>query len=233
MPDAVDLFRCPSCGASNATDAEWCGQCHRRFGGGRAQADSPIAQAPSAERAQLSSMPATGVATAGPLVQTREGADPVWTCPACDHVNPLTAQACARCGSQFTSFFPNEEEKRAAKLSKNTAIGLTAVLPGVGHWAFHELPAAVARALLYVWSVGIGIMLLARPPASARALVRGVGVCFALSAIAIWLLSMLETMRLTAGDHRPLIPPKWLTWFTAGLSSLLFFGLLGAVIAAR
>lgn len=228
MPEAVDLVRCPSCGASNAADAEWCGQCLHRFGGAAVPADPRPAL-----RAGPSGVPAARTTTAGPLVQTRADGAPLWTCPACETVNALAASECTRCGSRFTSFFPNESEKRSARLSNDAAIGLTAALPGVGHWGFHEVPAAVARALLYVWSVGIAIMLLARPPASARALVRGVGVCFALSAAAIWLLSMLETMRLTAGDRRPLIPPKSLTWFTAGLSSLLFFGLLGAVIAAR
>lgn len=166
-------------------------------------------------------------------MQTRDDGDPVWTCPACDAVNPLAVANCARCGSAFTSFFPTETVSQPARVSGNAAIGLSAVLPGAGHWAFRDVPGSIARGLLYLWSVGIAVMLLARPPASARGLVRGVGVCFALSAAGIWLMSMLETLRLVAGDQRPLVPPKSLTWLTAGLSGLLFFGLVGAVIAAR
>lgn len=228
MSDVVpDLVRCPECGAANPAGATWCGQCHRRF-----EAEPPRREALSAEL-QPSIVAAAPLAAARPLVQTREGGDPVWTCPACDAVNPLEAPACARCGSAFTSFFPNEPAQQPSRVSANAATALTAVLPGAGHWAFRDAPAAIARGLLYLWSLGIAVMLLARPPMSARTLVRGVGVCFALSAAAIWLLSMLETMRLVAGDRRPLVPPKSLTWFTAGLSALLFFGLLAAVIAAR
>jgi hypothetical protein len=110
---------------------------------------------------------------------------------------------------------------------------LSAVLPGAGHWVYRDVPAALARGLLYIWSLGVGILLLARPPATGRALVRGIGVCFALSAAGLWLLAMLEVLRFREGDRRPLIPPKALTWLTAAMSALLFFGLLGAIIAAR
>jgi ribosomal protein L40E len=228
MPDAVDLVRCPDCGAANPAGAGWCGQCLRRFG-----AAGPSDAEPMIARAEPSIVTAPQRRSAGPLVQVREGEEPVWTCPACEAVNPLSAATCARCGSEFTSFFPTEPVARPARVSTNAAIGLSAALPGIGHWAFHDAPAAVARGLLYLWSLGIAVMLLARPPAAARALVRGVGACFALSAAAIWLLSMLETLRLAGGNRRPIVPPKSLTWFTAGLSVLLFFGLLAAVFAAR
>jgi len=218
MPEAIpDLVRCPSCGAGNALGALWCGQCLRRFG-----------DEPSPPAAAL-----TLAAGGRPVVQAREDGQAVWSCPACEAENPLEAGVCARCGSAFTSFFTGDEATRAPRTSARAAIAATAALPGAGHWAHHETPAAIARGLLYVWSVGISILLLARPPASARALVRGIGACFALAAAAIWLLSMLETLRLTEGDRRPLIPPKALTWFAAGLSSLLFFGLLGAIIVGR
>jgi hypothetical protein len=86
---------------------------------------------------------------------------------------------------------------------------------------------------MYVWTLGLSILLLARPPAAGRAVVRTVGVVFVLSAAGVWLVSMLETMRLAEGDERPVLPPHALTWLTAGLSVVLFFGLLGSALAGR
>jgi hypothetical protein len=40
-------------------------------------------------------------------------------------------------------------------------------------------------------------------------------------------------MRLADGDERPVLPPHALTWLSAGLSVLLFFGLLGSALAGR
>lgn len=214
MPEPLpDLLRCPSCGAGNPADAAWCGQCHRRFGSAEGE-----------EEQRLRS-PRPAVA--------KRGDDLVWTCPACDAENPIAATACGRCGSTFAHFFRAAGDAPGPRGSGRTAIALSAALPGLGHWLFRQAGPAAARALLYVWSAGIAILLLARPPVAGRALVRGVGAIFALSAAAVWLLSMLETLRLTEGDTRPLVPPKALTWFSAALSGALFFGLLGAALAGR
>ena len=219
-----DLVSCPHCGASNPFGAGWCGQCLRRFGAAE-------------DERRRNGTPATAVRTlraeAGPAVEVREGAEPVWTCPACDTENELSASACVRCGSLFTSFFAPPSAGHPPRTSAGTAVGLSALLPGAGHWVHREVGPAVARAVLYVWAVGIAVMLLGWPPRGARALVRGVGTIFALAAVGVWLVSLLETMRFGEGDRRPLIPPKVLTWFTAGLSALLFVGLLTAVFVSR
>lgn len=220
---SADLLRCPSCGAANPADAAWCGQCHQRFGAG------------------TPSNGATGEATAAdvthgafdhPSIATRNGAV-VWTCPACDGENPIEATACARCGTNFATFFAGPRAVAAPRASAGSAVWASALLPGSGHWIFRAIGPAVARAVMYVWTLGIAIMLLARPPASGRAVVRGVGAIFALAAAAVWLLSMLETLRLREGDRRPLIQPRVLTWFSAGLSLVLLFGLLGVALAGR
>lgn len=213
MPEATPgLVRCPRCGAGNPSDAEWCGQCLGRFG-------APDAQASDADAAR-------------PEV-SREGDSLTWTCPACDAVNPIEAGSCARCGSAFTSFFAQPEKPSLQPASSGRAIALSVLLPGLGHLSFGRAGAGAARGVLYVWSVGLSILLLARPPAAGRAVVRTVGVVFVLSAAGVWLISMLETMRLAEGDERPVLPPRALTWLTAALSLVLIFGLLGAALAGR
>lgn len=225
MPEATpDLLRCPDCGAGNPAGAGWCGQCLRRFD------DDDPSEARSAHPSVTSSVLAV---VGGPVVHSRDGEDPVWTCPACETENPLSSDACARCGSAFTSFFASAPAVSAPRVSPRVAVAFSALMPGAGHWSYGEIPAAITRGLLYVWSLGLSILLLARPPAAGRALVRGIGMIFALCAAAVWLLSLLEVLRYGEGDRRPLIPPKALTWVTAAMSSLLFFGLLGAIIAGR
>jgi ribosomal protein L40E len=220
MPETLpDLIRCPSCGASNPAGAGWCGQCHRRFGGPDAGERPDAGVQSDAIRPR-------------PAIRKRDDAL-VWTCPACDAENPIDATACARCGSDFAAFFREPRPAFRSGVPSGTATILTALLPGLGHWVHRARRPAVLRGLLYLWSAGIAILLLARPPTAGRAIVRGVGIIFALSAAGVWLLSMLETMRLSEGDDRPVVPPRALTWFSAALSGVLFFGLLGAAIAGR
>jgi ribosomal protein L40E len=215
MPEATPgLVRCPRCGAGNPSDAEWCGQCLARFGA------SDDATGPS------------DAAPEGPEVGVRDDAL-TWTCPACEATNPIEASACARCGSAFTSFFAQPERKTRRASSPGRAIALSATLPGLGHWSLGRAGPALSRAILYLWTLGLSILLLARPPAAGRAVVRMVGVAFVLAAAGVWLVSMLETMRLAEGDDRPVLPPHALTWLTAGLSIVLVLGLLGSALAGR
>ncbi len=220
MQDALsDLVRCPSCGASNPADSAWCGQCHTRFGAGAPSNGTSIPEAADGPFGH-------------PSIATRDGVV-VWSCPACDGENPIEATACSRCGSNFATFFAGPKTVEAPRGSTGSAVWAAALLPGAGHWIYRAAGQAVARAVMYVWTLGIAIMLLARPPASGRLVVRGVGTIFALAAAAVWLLSMLETLRMREGDRRPLIEPRVLTWFSAGLSMLLVFGLLGVALAGR
>ena len=213
MPEATPgLVRCPRCGAGNPSDAEWCGQCLERFGAPDARASDATVATPEV---------------------ARDGGSLTWTCPACEATNPIDSGACGRCGSAFTSFFAQPQKVAVRSMPSGRAVALSAVLPGLGHWALGRAGAGVARAILYVWTLGLSILLLARPPVAGRAVVRMVGIVFVLSAAGVWLVSMLETMRLGDGDERPVLPPHALTWLSAGLSVLLVLGLLGSALAGR
>ena len=164
----------------------------------------------------------------------KAGGDPTWICPACDTPNQIEATACSRCGSAFTSFLSEGREARATKpVPRGRAVALTAIVPGLGHWSMGRAGLGLARGLLYVWTLGLSLLLLIRPPAAGGAVVRLVGGLFLLAAVGVWMLAMMETMRLVEGDDRPVIPPNALTWVAAGLSVILFMGLLGAALAGR
>ncbi|MGH2783648.1 MAG: zinc ribbon domain-containing protein [Actinomycetota bacterium] len=213
MPEATPgLLRCPRCGAGNPLDARWCGQCLSRFDAPFARpADAPVALPEIA----------------------RSNGHPTWTCPACDTPNPIEATSCARCGSSFNSFLSRTQERRAPAAPSGNPVVLSAVLPGLGHRSFGQAGPAAARALLYLWTLGLSLLLLIRPPAAGGTGVRLVAVVFLLAAAGVWVVSMMETMRLVAGDQRPVIPPNALTWVAAGLSVILLLGLQGSALAGR
>ena len=216
MPEQTPgLVRCTRCGAGNPADAEWCGQCLTRF-------DAPDEPGPPIE-----------ADPALPEIKAA-GGDPIWKCPACDADNPIDATACSRCGSSFTSFMAAAAAtpETPVRPSRSAAV-LSAVLPGLGHWKMRRTGAGVARGLLYVWSLGMALLLLLQPPAAARTLVRVVGAVFLVAAAGVWLVSMAETLRLLEGDEREVVPKHALTWVTAGLTALLFLGLLGSALAGR
>jgi len=111
---------------------------------------------------------------------------------------------------------------------------MNCVLPGAGLWRFGRAGAGVARALLFLWTLGLSVLFLVRPPSAAGgAGIRAVGGVFALAAASVWLVSLLETMRLADGDDRPMLPNGALTWFSAALTGVLFLGLIAAAMSGR
>lgn len=209
----IDLARCPACGAANAADARWCGQCLHRF-------DAP-------------EQPAVPEAAPGRPGVVRPDGEVRWTCPACDATNPIEAAACERCGSAFSSLFGASRSVSAPQTSGGTALAASAVFPGAGHWLLGARGEAVARGVLWVWTLGLSVLLLARPPSVGRGIVRGVAVIFGIAAGGVWLLSFLETARLAEGHRRPLVPPRTLTYVASVLSGILFAGLVVAATAGR
>ena len=212
-----DLLRCPTCGASNPAHAGWCGQCLTRFDAG--------------EDHNGSGPPLVDVVIEEPDIR-QSAAGPVWRCPACEERNPIEATMCARCGTPFASLF-RESRSANPRRAPGKALALSCVLPGLGHWAAGKTGAGIARVILYAWTLGISVLLFVRPPAAGGTGVRMVAITFAVAAAAVWLLALLETMRLTEGDERPVVPPGALTWVSAALSAVLVAGLLGSALSAR
>lgn len=222
------LVRCPRCGAGNPTGATWCGQCLARFDDSREPKTDASQPLPPSELA-----PAAGGPSWSAPVVDRDGDDVRWTCPLCQTRNPLDAGTCELCGSSLASFYATRTAAPSRRTSVRLAVALSAALPGLGHWALGKAGAAAARAILFVWTVGLSVLLLARPPSTGRGAVRAVCVVFLIAAVVIWLTSLLETMRLAEGDDRPMLPAHTFTWLTAGLSFVLMLGLLGAAMGGR
>lgn len=294
----AEVKRCPTCGAQNASSAEWCTLCLSRFDGAiirapvRAEPElvdelsaiggtgvepapadrtledtvtpEPVVEpsppeaagvvvvAEEAAAAELpvlpreerpsaaAAMPAPSRATTlitppppppvsdVPVKFLRDGERVRWVCPTCETVNDIDLPACRICGTVMARLFAPAEEKKKPDRAPATSMILSAVLPGLGHVTEGNGPTGASRAVLYLWTLGISLLLLIRPPAKGRGMVRAVGVVFAIAAAAVWAMSLVETRRLSEGDRTPLVSPRTMTYISAGLTIALFLGLAAA-----
>ncbi len=106
-----DLTTCPACGAANAADARWCGQCYAPLYGGDAAApggDEPPSQ------------------------PTAQSAEAEWTCARCDGVNPIDVGVCGHCGSEIYASFGDSEPVRLATVTVGSVLVPGMALSRVG-----------------------------------------------------------------------------------------------------
>ena len=194
--------RCPSCGALAASDAEWCGQCLRplREGVGTGSA-----------------MPATeghagSTGTAG-AVSMPTGADgqPRWTCPVCEHVNPLERDRCERCDTPFTRLF--EEPEAPVEVDPARAMAWSILLPGLGHRMVGRTLDGVARMVLFAWVVGTLVVLVASGVSGATAPLL---LLYLVALVCLEVTSAVDARRLAAGEE-PLVSSRALLWGAVAL----------------
>lgn len=146
---APEKLRCPSCGAKNPPDAEWCGQCLKRF-------QAPPPPPPVAETPPPPSAP-EGAATAvkpgverGNFRSTEEGI--LWRCTSCDNENRLEEQACSVCGTPFAAAIRPPDTERPQRDPGTTAL-ISLFFPGAGHAYLRMWPQAIARGVISVWVI--------------------------------------------------------------------------------
>jgi hypothetical protein len=230
----AEAMRCPDCGASNPPDAAWCGQCLRRFDTQTAEAPPDPATPPrGAEPAtpplqQPAAVEPTPQLAAVPTAQRgvrREGDAIVWTCPACETENTMDLLNCSVCGTALAKLFVSDDEDGGPKRSRGSILAMSAVLPGSGHLALGMTAAGLGRAVLYAWTVLVGVFLVLRDVRRNAGMVHGLGLVFILAAVAVWILSFVEASRAFEGDRRLIAAGRSLTWATAALTFLLFVGL--------
>ncbi len=156
----------------------------------------------------------------------RQGDALLWRCPACESENPIERTMCGVCGTPLATLFGVTKET-GPKRTGSTAIWLSMVLPGAGHVWAGRVADAIARGVLFLWTSVIGVFLVTRSGRSAG-IFRGIGGVFVLTATGVWIISLLESQRLSRGDVTPLVPGRILLWATAALTGVLFLGLAAA-----
>lgn len=181
--------RCPSCGALVALDAEWCGQCLRRLEppeGERVPAPVRSAAAGSGERA----------------------GEPTWVCPACEHENAIALDRCEVCGTPFAQLFA--EPERRVEIDPSTAFRWSLLLPGLGHWKAGYRLDGLARMVLFVWTFGTVVVLVATRSAGVGA-AGALLALYALFAVAVYVVSAIDARRV-ASRLDPVISSRTLLW---------------------
>lgn len=239
---------CPSCGASNPPAAEWCGQCFTHFGrqlpatkarnGGAGDGRAPPKPKPPAGVRQsggdgLSPAPPRPpdlsrtvevrlMPAAGGRIR-RAGADLEWSCLACDTVNPLELPACRTCGASMLDLFRQPAPPRPPR-SPRVALALS-VVPGLGTWYAGAPADGVARLVLAGWWTSTTGLLGSRSSLP-LAIVAAV---FALAAVALWVVSAIDALRMVGGQP-PVAGPRVLAVAAAVLSLVLLAGLVVAAV---
>ena len=145
--------RCPICGAPS--DAEWCGQCFSQLErpGARTETDGPATSPPTGTAG-----PRAIRGTSGGAIEV-QGGTLAWTCPVCEHRNPIEANACSACGTSFGRLL--SEPEAAPDIEPQAAAVRSMLWPGLGHWKLGRRADAVARFAMFAWAFGSLMVVLA------------------------------------------------------------------------
>ena len=220
---APEKVRCPSCGAKNPPDAEWCGQCLKVF---RVPPppppDAPVA--PPSPEAPAGSRPKPGVER-GNFRSTDEGI--LWRCTSCATENRLEEPACRVCGMAFADSMRPPAPERPARDPGATAL-ISLVFPGAGHAYLGLWPQAIARAIVNVWAVLMAGVFAVGVGSMPIALVYG------LAAFGLWGAAAHDAFREANGEPRAvLLRGRRFTYLVLGLLMLLLASLFLMAFASR
>ncbi len=158
--------------------------------------------------------PSPGHTAPAAPVETPER-EPYWTCPVCDTRNRIELNACSACGTPFARLFL--EPERPVEIGRGRALVWSLVFPGLGHWMAGKRVDGVARLVLFLWTFGTVVVLLA-----SRAGKGGLGptvslfYLFLLASLVLYAVSALDAHRIAGGDP-PLVSSRILLWASAGL----------------
>jgi hypothetical protein len=200
--------RCANCGGLLARGAEWCGQCFAPVATG----PTPLA-APSPSAGSVDRRPAAAAGLGGGAVEVAAG-KATWECPVCGVRNPIEADRCPACQTPFGRLFETAEER--PRIEPRTAMLWSLVLPGLGHWKVGLRADAVARMVLFAWTLGTVLVVVASRAGSGFGSSTSLFVLYLGSATGIYVLSAIDAAR--AADGRPpVVSSRVLLWASAAL----------------
>lgn len=196
----VDTALCGQCGARNAVEADWCGQCFASMG------EVPAAGSKLSTSDEVSATPTepgTSEIAVDSSLKSVEGDAPLvpgtgnWVCTACDRSNPLEAQECSACGTSiFAAFGAADEEK--LEVDPQRALLRSVIFPGLGH-------ALAGQGLLGAAIGGVTLMALGFGITLAATQVGSYGWPLILLAGGIWVAAALDSFRIASGAEDALL----------------------------
>ena len=225
---APERVQCPSCGAKNPPEAEWCGQCLTRF-----QAPPPPPPPPpaSAERPQA---PTDAAAPAlvpgverGNFRSTDDGI--LWRCSSCDTENRLEEPTCTVCGIPFAEAVQPPAPERRQRDPGTTAL-ISLLFPGAGHAYLGLWAQAIARAVVSVWVVFMALFFAIGGNDGSMP----VALLYGAAGFALWVVAAHDAFREANGESKlVLLHGRRFTYLVLGLLSLLLAALFLTALTNR
>jgi hypothetical protein len=210
--------RCSNCGGLVGEGAAWCGQCLTPLAERAGTAEESVARpqpgssVSSGPNGQVAPRPSRANLGSGKIREAGDGL--VWKCPQCDLENPLDASACARCGTPFRSLF--EKERVQASVDPGRAAALSLIFPGLGHRVLGRAAEGLARAVVFLWTMGMGVAILATAGGfNAGPFLPVVVVLFAAAAV-VYGTTAADAGRMARGDT-PIMTSRMLLYGSTGL----------------
>ncbi|HEX2296765.1 MAG TPA: hypothetical protein VHN37_15840 [Actinomycetota bacterium] len=235
---APERVRCPSCGAKNPPDAQWCGQCLKVFRAAPPPPPAEVAGGPErAEPPASPGPPAPPAAEGGPAVKpgvergnfrsTEDGI--LWRCTSCDTENRLEEPSCTVCGTPFAQAMRPAAPERPARDPGTTAM-ISLFFPGAGHAYLGLWPQAVARAVVSLWVVVMALFFAVGGKGGSALM----GAVYGLAAFALWAATAHDAFREASGETRQvLLHGRRFTYLVLGLLMLLLASLFLTALTNR
>jgi hypothetical protein len=220
--------RCATCGGLLGERAAWCGQCLTPVDPGRLPAELPAAD-PGTEAAlpvHTGDIGGNGLAPAEEATPARPrpkktsgrfravGEGLLWACPECEMENPLESSSCVRCGTPFRDLF--QEKPVAVSVDPARAAALSLMFPGLGHWALGRRAEGIARAVVFLWTLGMGLAILVSA-GGVNAGPFGPLLLLLFAAAAIVYATTATDARRAAGGDAPILTTRMLLYGSMGL----------------
>lgn len=206
---------CPRCGARNAPQLEWCGQCFERF-------SEPRSPGPIEEGEPAARVPPA------PPGSRREGADPAglsepeWECHRCGRRNPIEASECPACGTPIVAALSGALSSHG-EVEPSTAAGWSLVFPGLGHGKAGQGVLGLAIGLLTTTTLAFAVVV---GLAAGR---RAAGSMLLVLVLGVWLVAALDAYHWAQGRPDEVLLRPRVVSVLAGVTLLIF--LLGISLA--
>lgn len=249
-----EQVRCPTCGARNGADAEWCTQCYTPLvpavsegEGDEAAAAPPPPARPGPDAAPDGLLPlpppppgeVAGDGTAGSkprrlqagggrFRETDEGLE--WACGTCQEWNPIERITCTVCGTPFGRTLGAGPQPERPDVPAAVLTVASLVLPGTGHWLLGMRGAAVLRALLgLVWGLG-GLTLFMQARGSGQSFLPAIPLLLGWAVVAAG--SANDAVVEGGGEGQLVLSGRVLLWLTLGVVGGTFAAVLVGVLSA-
>lgn len=218
--------RCANCGGLLGAGAAWCGQCLTPVNRGSVPPEPPqreaaLRPAPNGEVGGNGLSPSEKAPSARTPRPTKTGGrfravgeGLLWACPQCDMENPLEAPACVRCGTPFRDLF--QEEPARPSVEPSRAAALSMMFPGLGHRALGRTAEGLARAVVFLWTIGMGVAILVSAGGVDAGPFRPLLLILFGGAAIVYATTVADAQRIARGDG-PIMTTRMLLYGSMGL----------------